>query len=75
MGKVVEAEAMMDQAIKHPTADVIQIHRYGRQLLGAGMKDKALKIFEYNYKHHGEIGHHRPAWYMDYQPMAGTKSP
>ena len=53
MGKVVEAEAMMDQAIKHPTADVIQIHGYGRQLLGAGMKDKALKIFEYNYKHHG----------------------
>lgn len=52
MGKALEAEAMMDQAIKHPTADVIQIHGYGRQLLNAGMKDKALKIFEYNYKHH-----------------------
>lgn len=53
MGKSKEAETIMDEAIKHPTADVIQIHGYGRQLLNSGMKDKALKIFEYNYQHHG----------------------
>ncbi|MBK8700619.1 MAG: DUF2911 domain-containing protein [Saprospiraceae bacterium] len=52
MGRQVEADAVMDEAIAHPTADVIQIHSYGRQLLNAGIKDKALKIFQYNYEHH-----------------------
>ena len=53
MGRTKEAETLMDAAITHPTADVIQIHSYGRQLLNSGMKVKALSIFEYNYKHHG----------------------
>ncbi|MBK8850344.1 MAG: DUF2911 domain-containing protein [Saprospiraceae bacterium] len=53
LGRTKDAENLMDEAIKHPTADVIQIHGYGRQLLNSGMKGKALTIFEYNYKHHG----------------------
>ncbi|MEL6926520.1 MAG: DUF2911 domain-containing protein, partial [Bacteroidota bacterium] len=50
MGKEAEAFAVMDQAIDHPTASAGQVHQVGRQLLGMGKKDKALEIFEHNYK-------------------------
>ena len=52
MGKTDEAEKTMDMAIKDPSTTVFQIHQYGRQLLAAGKKEKALEIFEWNAKEH-----------------------
>ena len=45
-----EALATMDKAIRHPTANSLQIHGFGRQLIGMGMKEKAMEVFEYNYE-------------------------
>jgi len=45
-----EATAVMDKAINHPTAGVLQIHGYGRQLITLGQKEKALEIFQFNAK-------------------------
>lgn len=50
LGKADEAAAVMDIAIKEPTAQALQLHAYGRQLIAAGDKDKALEIFLYNHK-------------------------
>jgi tetratricopeptide (TPR) repeat protein len=44
------AEATMMEAVELPSATAIQIHGFGRQLIGLGMKDKALEVFEMNYK-------------------------
>ncbi len=51
MDKMSEAEETMMAAIKDPSANPFQIHTLGRQLIGMGMKDKALEIFEYNHDH------------------------
>lgn len=51
LGKAAEASVTMDKAIHHPTANPIQIHGYGRQLIAQGKKDKALEIFNYNHQH------------------------
>ena len=48
--KMDEATAVMDEAIKDPTATPFQIHGFGRQLIGMGMADKALEVFEYNHE-------------------------
>lgn len=47
-----EANAVMDKAIKHPTATVAAIHQYGRSLLNSGKKEKALEVFKYNAQSH-----------------------
>lgn len=49
MEKADEAMAVMQEAIEHPTANALQIHSYGRQLLGMGKKKEALQVFEFNY--------------------------
>lgn len=49
-GKTSEAIAVMDEAIKMPGATAFAIHGYGRQLIAAGEKDKALEVFKYNQK-------------------------
>ena len=49
-GKNEEALAVMDKAIKMPGATAGAIHQYGRQLIAADMKDKALEVFKYNHK-------------------------
>jgi tetratricopeptide (TPR) repeat protein len=54
MGKGADAAAIMDKAIKLPTASVQNIHQYGRTLLSIGEKDKALTVFQYNAKTHPE---------------------
>ncbi|HEU5290335.1 MAG TPA: DUF2911 domain-containing protein [Cyclobacteriaceae bacterium] len=54
MGKDAEVELVMDKAIKHPTATVQAIHQYARTLLGAGKKEKAMQVFQYNFKAHPE---------------------
>lgn len=47
-----EAEAVMQKAMNHPTADVGSIHQYARQLLQAGKKEKALEVFKLNRQRH-----------------------
>ena len=54
MGKEAEATAVMDKAIKMPGASLQAIHQYGRSLLAAGKKEKALEVFLYNSKTHPE---------------------
>lgn len=48
LGRTTEANAEMDKAIKHPTATVQNVHMYGRSLLNAGQKEKAMEVFKYN---------------------------
>lgn len=43
-----EAEALMDKAINHATANVQAVHQYGRSLLAEGKKEKALAVFKLN---------------------------
>lgn len=52
LGKPDSAAKVMQKAINSPTATVFQIHQYGRQLLGQGKKDEALKAFQLNAKMH-----------------------
>ncbi|MDT0607713.1 DUF2911 domain-containing protein [Croceitalea rosinachiae] len=47
-GKMNEALAIMDEAM--PMGTVFQVHGYGRQLIGAGQKEKALEVFKWNAK-------------------------
>lgn len=54
MGRAADEDAVMDKAIKHPTATVGAIHQYGRRLLAAGRKEKAMEVFKYNHKTHPE---------------------
>lgn len=54
MNREADADAVMDKAIKHPTATVQLIHQYGRTLLQAGKNQKALEVFQYNAKSHPE---------------------
>jgi tetratricopeptide (TPR) repeat protein len=51
-GKQVETDQVMDQAIKHPTASIAEIHQYGRSLIAEGKTEKAMEVFEYNRKAH-----------------------
>ncbi|MBT1701238.1 tetratricopeptide repeat protein [Fulvivirgaceae bacterium PWU4] len=46
--KDAEAEALMDKAINHATANVQAVHQYGRSLLAEGKKEKALEVFKLN---------------------------
>jgi len=54
MGRDTEAEPVMDKAIKIPGTPVNSIHQYGRILLNAGKKEKAMEVFQYNAKAHPE---------------------
>lgn len=49
-GKQDEASKTMDKALANPSATALDIHQAGRQLLAAGKKDEALKIFQLNAK-------------------------
>ena len=51
-GMTTEAEKSFQKAISYPGASPIDLHQFGRQLLAAGEKDKALKVFEANAKLH-----------------------
>jgi len=53
LGRDSEADDIMGKAVKHPTATVQSVHQYGRALLAAGKKDKALEIFKLNRQLHG----------------------
>ncbi|MEO8276484.1 MAG: DUF2911 domain-containing protein [Thermoanaerobaculia bacterium] len=49
-GKTADAKATMDKALAHPSAGVLDLHQYGRQLLQSGDKEGALRVFELNAK-------------------------
>lgn len=49
MGKTAEADAVLMQAVQHPTASAFQVHGLGRQLIADGAKEKALEVFKVNY--------------------------
>ncbi|MBZ5589858.1 MAG: DUF2911 domain-containing protein [Acidobacteriia bacterium] len=51
-GMTAEADATMQRAVDYPGASPLDLHRYGRELLGRGEKEKALKVFEANAKKH-----------------------
>jgi hypothetical protein len=51
-GKTAEAAATREKALSHRTAGPTDLHGYGRQLMGQGKKDEALKVFELNAKRH-----------------------
>jgi len=51
-GKTAEAKATREKALNHPTAGVIDIHQYARQLMAGGNKDEALTVFQLNAKLH-----------------------
>ena len=46
MGNATEAMATLEEAKQIGT--VLEVHQLGRQLIGMGMKDKAVEVFEYN---------------------------
>ncbi len=48
MGKDADVDALMDKAIKQPTATMQALHQYGRSLLSAGKNQKALEVFKLN---------------------------
>lgn len=52
MNRDSEADAVMSKAIKHPTANVVDVHQYGRALLAAGKNDKAMEVFKTNRQLH-----------------------
>ncbi|MEO8430240.1 MAG: DUF2911 domain-containing protein [Acidobacteriota bacterium] len=49
-GREQEAARTFDKAINHPTAQPLEIHVAGRQLLTDGRKAEALKVFQLNAK-------------------------
>lgn len=54
LGREADASAEMDKAIKDPAATVQEIHQYGRSLLAAQKKEKAMEVFKYNAQTHPE---------------------
>jgi len=52
LGKSDEANAVMDKAIKLPSADVMSVHMYGRTLITNGKNQKAFEVFTLNRKLH-----------------------
>jgi len=54
MNKPADADIVMKEAISMPGVSVQQVHEYGRSLLAAGRKDKAMEVFQFNKKMHPE---------------------
>jgi tetratricopeptide (TPR) repeat protein len=54
-GKVAESKATREKALNHPTASVFDLHAAGRQLLGLGKKEDAVRIFELNSKRNPNV--------------------
>lgn len=54
MGRTADAAGAMDKAIKLPSTTVQQVHQYARTLLSQGQKEKAMEVFQYNFKAHPE---------------------
>ena len=52
MGRVTDADTLMDRAIRLPDGDVRAIHQYGVCMLTAGRKDRAMRVFTLNRQIH-----------------------
>jgi tetratricopeptide (TPR) repeat protein len=52
MGRDADAEATMDKALHLPGAEPIAIHQYAMRVLRVGKKEKAMEIFQFNFKQH-----------------------
>ena len=55
LGRSTEAIEVMQKAALHPTASVFQVHQMGRNLIGMGQKEAALKVFEINLEKSGDV--------------------
>ncbi len=53
LGRADEATVVMDQAL--PLGSAVQIHQYGRRLLGAKQFPKALEVFKYNAQRYPDV--------------------
>jgi hypothetical protein len=51
-GKTAESKATRDRALNHPTAGPIDLHQYGRSLIGEKKAAEALAVFQLNAKRH-----------------------
>jgi hypothetical protein len=49
-GRTEESQKTFDKALNHPTADPVQIHQAARQLMTAGNKEQAMRVFQFNAK-------------------------
>jgi len=58
MNKQDEGLKLMDESLVDGT--VLQVHGYGRQLIGLGLKDKAMEVFKWN------ANHHKNTWPVNY---------
>lgn len=54
LNRTAEADALMNKALQDPSATVPVIHQYGRSLLAQGKKEKAMEVFQFNFKRHPE---------------------
>lgn len=54
LNREAEGDEVMMKAIHHPTANVQQIHAYGRTLIAANKPEKAMEVFQLNKKMHPE---------------------
>jgi hypothetical protein len=54
MGKDDDADKVMQEALHLPGTTAMEIHQYGRQLIGAKKYDKALVVFKYNAERNGD---------------------
>ena len=54
-GQAAEAAKTRDRALNHPTAQALDLHFYGRQLLAEKKPQEAMKIFELNAKRHPNV--------------------
>jgi predicted Zn-dependent protease len=52
MGRLADADTLMDRAMTMPDATAPAIHQYGMRTLLAGRKDRAMQIFNANRRHH-----------------------
>jgi hypothetical protein len=50
MNKNAEADILIKDAVNQPTANMVEIHNLGRQLIGMGYAEKAVEIFEMNHQ-------------------------
>ena len=54
LGREPDADALIDEALRLPSTDVLTVQMYGQRLLRAGQREKAMEIFQWNYQHHPE---------------------
>lgn len=52
LGREAEGDEVLMKAINHGSASPFLVHNVGRQLIAQGRKEKALEIFEANYKNY-----------------------